>query len=465
MRSWKAGKPAHTLEEMQRIARLRGGQCLAKTYINGRTRLPWRCCRNHEWEANGESVLAGHWCPHCAEERSRRRRRFRGYLKCQTIARERGGRCLSAAYLDSDTPLDWECAGRHQWSTKPANVFSGHWCVICANEKKSRDNTNLAIDDMRRLAAAKGGKCNSLDYRNTYHPLEWECALGHRWSTAPANVIAGRWCPMCRHGLSERICRAVFEHLLDARFPKARPPWLLGKRGKPLELDGYCETLKLAFEYQGAQHFAKVKQFRMDGRRLAALRSRDKLKRAACREHGITLIEIPYTVPHHEIEAHIRSELERTGVTCISWRNRPPVDLHQIAIVTDHRLAQCQAMARAHGGTCESTQYLGQNVELLWRCALGHEWKKSPRLVHRGVWCRACWKAEHLATHHIETLAKIRQCMEKAGGRVESVEFVGQNEPLSLLCRCGCRWSASWASLRHGTACPHCRTKPCRDNR
>ena len=37
-------------------------------------------------------------------------------------------------------------------------------------------------------------------------------------------------------------------------FRKIRPDWIKNKEGNKLELDFYCEELKLAFEYQGIQH-------------------------------------------------------------------------------------------------------------------------------------------------------------------------------------------------------------------
>jgi hypothetical protein len=456
MRSWSSGKPRLTLEEMQQIARQRGGECLSIEYIRGRARLRWRCREGHEWWAAGESVKAAHWCPHCAIE-CNCVKRLLGIEKCREMARERGGRCLSDTYVNSRSPLLWECKRGHQWLSRPANVRSGHWCVVCANERKSRDNTNLTIEAMQQLAARKGGKCISTAFQNVYHPLEWQCAIGHRWVTKPANVIAGSWCPECAPGLSERICRKVFEHLFGAAFPKVRPRWLLGTHGAPLELDGYCEQLKLAFKYQGAQHFKPVRQFKVIGRRLSALQARDETKRAECRKCGITLIEIPYTVPNGNIEAHIRAELRRAGFRHRRWHSRPQVDLDQLEIVVDDRLAMCQAMARERGGTCESIRYLGQTVDLQWRCGKGHEWSKSPKAVRRGAWCVICRKVTWAAKHRAETLMKIRGHVAKMGAQLKSKKFVSQNTPLQLLCGQGHRWTTSWASLRHDTGCPACR--------
>jgi hypothetical protein len=456
VRTWKAGKPSHTLEEMQALAAKHEGECLSKKYVRGRDHLRWRCHFGHRWSASGESIVAGHWCPRCAIERNGKAQRL-GIEACREMAHARGGRCLSNEYTNGRTPLQWECEEGHQWSSKPEYLRQGHWCVKCANKRKSRSNTNLTIEDMQELAAQKGGTCISTAYRNVYHALEWECALGHRWSSAPANIIAGCWCHECSSGLSERICRAVFESMFCASFPRSRPEWLLGRNNVPLELDGYCARLKLAFEYQGAQHFVEVKQFKMNPQRLVKLKDRDEIKRGRCHEHGVTLIEIPYSLSHDKIEPHIRAELKRLGITRGKWSGRPPVDLNQIAIVADGRLSRCQEMARERCGVCLSERYLGQSVLLTWRCRLKHEWTMTPKACQRGGWCAVCRKSTQALRHRGETLEKLRRHVEATGGKLVSATFVNHNELLQLRCSAGHRWSASWASFRHGTRCSVCR--------
>ncbi|CAM2178448.1 putative Zinc-ribbon domain-containing protein [Burkholderia orbicola] len=456
MRAWKSGKPSHTLEEMQALAEKQGGVCLATRYERGRDLLRWRCGKGHEWQAVGESIVAGRWCPRCAVERNSKAQRL-GIEVCKEMARVHGGRCLSDEYINSKTPLMWECREGHTWSSRPDNIRQGHWCISCANERKSRNNTNRSIEQMQTLAAKKGGSCRSSVYRNVYHALEWECVIGHRWTSAPANIIAGRWCPKCALGKSERICRAVFENLFEASFPRARPKWLLGTRGASLELDGYCAPLKLAFEYQGAQHFVVVKKFKMNGRHVSVLQARDEVKRTLCREHGVTLIEIPYTVPGVNIEDHIRAALRKAEIVSDRWSKRPRLNLLGMMIVADGRLDQCQAIARERGGYCLSDQYLGQSVSLRWRCSMDHEWWMTPKACKRGGWCVDCRKFAQAEKHRAETFEKVRLHVAKLGGQLISEKFESQNEPLHIICRNGHRWSASWASLRHGTGCVECR--------
>ena len=45
----------------------------------------------------------------------------------------------------------------------------------------------IAIERMRELAAAKGGKCLSDVYVNSASKLQWQCARGHTWWIA-ANI-------------------------------------------------------------------------------------------------------------------------------------------------------------------------------------------------------------------------------------------------------------------------------------
>jgi len=60
--------------------------------------------------------------------------------------------------------------------------------------------------------------------------------------------------------------------------------------GQSLLLDIYVPSLKLAFEYQGYQHYHDLNLFGF----ASTNRMRDVEKSNACSYLGITLIEIPY---------------------------------------------------------------------------------------------------------------------------------------------------------------------------
>ena len=49
----------------------RGGKCLSKEYINGKTKLLWECSEGHQWEAILDSVKRGSWCAVCKKTKKK----------------------------------------------------------------------------------------------------------------------------------------------------------------------------------------------------------------------------------------------------------------------------------------------------------------------------------------------------------------------------------------------------------
>ena len=55
-----------TIADMQALPRKRDDTCLSIEYQTPKTKLLWRCSKDHEWYATPNSVQQGHWCPECA---------------------------------------------------------------------------------------------------------------------------------------------------------------------------------------------------------------------------------------------------------------------------------------------------------------------------------------------------------------------------------------------------------------
>jgi hypothetical protein len=77
-----------------------------------------------------------------------------------------------------------------------------------------------------------------------------------------------------------------------------------------MELDGYNEDLKIAFEYNGVQHY-KLDRFlnKTDNVKLNNTKIKDKLKLKICKSRGINLIVIPYTIQILNIKKYIENKL------------------------------------------------------------------------------------------------------------------------------------------------------------
>lgn len=281
-------------EAVATVAAARGGRCLTKSVTNSKLKLQWCCAEGHTWWASFGNVNRGTWCPHCMTRRNRINPN--GLDRMQQLAAARDGTCAANAYENSKTKVPWRCRYEHTWLASLNQVSSGSWCPVCAGFGR----TTLA--DMRALAAERGGTCLSTAYSGCQKYLEWQCVKGHVWSAVPLNVRHGTWCPYCRENKRERTCRRAFEAAFGIPFPKARPQWLRNSRGNQMELDGFAETIGVAFEYQGEQHYVREFLHRPSSSRrqptkeeFAWQRQRDAEKRLACVGNGIRLVEIPWT--------------------------------------------------------------------------------------------------------------------------------------------------------------------------
>jgi hypothetical protein len=116
--------------------------------------------------------------------------------------------------------------------------------------------------------------------------------------------------PMDRESNGERITRRVFEHLFKKPFTRIRPDFLKNpETGRNLELDGYNEELKVAFEYNGMQHYCFPNGFNKTKQEFEGQLRRDKYKMQKCNEHGIYLITVPYSVSHENILHYVWHQL------------------------------------------------------------------------------------------------------------------------------------------------------------
>jgi len=171
------------------------------------------------------------------------------------FARIKEGFCFSTKYVNRETKLHFGCKEGHDWWTIPYIVIKGGWCRRCANIKRGLARRDT-IEDMRELAKLRGIECLSTAYVNQKIKLHWKCSFGHEWWTAPHSIkYRNGGCPECFSSIGENICRQYFEALFGKPFPKTRPAWLVNSKRNRQELDGYCEELKLAFEYNGQQHY------------------------------------------------------------------------------------------------------------------------------------------------------------------------------------------------------------------
>lgn len=341
---------------------------------------------------------------------------------------EKGGALLSTAenLKKTTSKLEVKCKvlEHPSWKAEARALQKGQWCKKCHDE-----SNRLSIEEVNALAEVRGGKFISTNYTRTDIKYEWECAYKHRFQ-ATTNVVKfrGSWCPACsKQGLYEGICKSVLEQIFKKEFKKCRPDWLkYPETGNNLELDGYSEELKIAFEFQGFHHYQEVEDFRLS---LEQIQSRDRYKLGKCQELGIKLIAIP---------GKPRLSIAKLKDFIFNYcdKNQIPIPDKQIELnffeiykpQTEKELDVLRRLAESKDGKLISTTYLGCFEKLTWFCNKHQvEFHASPNVVKSGKsWCKKCGKetkSAKLRKHDLNWLHQLAVKPPHLDGKCLSTEY------------------------------------------
>ena len=367
-----AGIKKITIEEMQNIAQGRDGKCLSKRYVNGREKLQWECSKGHQWRTTSDRIRQGTWCPKCAG------RQKLTIKEMQEVAKSRGGKCLSKRMVNSDSHLKWECAKGHQWTASPNNVKSKSWCPKCAGKSRG-EKLKIGLSEMQRMAKSRGGKCLSKKYVDANSKLRWQCSEGHIWSTTGSSIKNGKsWCPKCS---SKKLTIKEMQFLANKRGGKC-----LSKR----YINNYS---KLKWECEKGHRWQAIGGSIKDGR----------------------------------------------------WCS-------ECAGVKKHTIQKMRKIAKSRGGKCLSKVYVGGSVKLKWECSEGHRWYADSANIILGRWCAECsFDRKRLTIQEIQQIAKER------GGKCLSKNYVNSHISMRFECNNGHKWKTTATSIVHRhTWCPEC---------
>jgi len=176
----------------------------------------------------------------------------------------------------------------YKWSTSYQKLKIRN-CPKCSKKARITKDDYILIEKKKNIIFLE---LNDNFPKTTMHPTKIKCNnCNYEWNSCydkfkNSNIN----CPNCTSSKGEKICRIIFENIFNYKFPKIRPEWLRNpKTNYPLELDGYCEELNLAFEYNGSQHYEKNPLFKSD---LKYQIEKDKFKIKKCKERNIELVII-----------------------------------------------------------------------------------------------------------------------------------------------------------------------------
>ena len=338
------------------------------------------------------------------------------------------------------------CSKGHIWESRICNVLledrlarPSKGCPQCASEMK-----NTASEEKAEKSLMEGHEILSHFNKTgitgiTERHFSIKCPSNHTYNKPSRGISEG--CPECNKVtfVGQERTRLIFETQFKQSFPSIRPDWLKSeKSGRNLELDGFCEELKIAFEYQGRQHFSNDTQFGGD---YAFQSVRDKLKAQLCAEHGIKLVTItqPRNYSADKFFNSVVSDCEKQGISITVTDS--DCEFHKIndSNTLVKKYNDFKEFVESKDYKLNSTSLSTMKDVLNFECTDGHKFKMTPenfkitysRPQYEKVACAVC--NDKINSHNISSLISIDTCKELAkqlGYKIESTVYENINTPL-----------------------------------
>lgn len=348
------------------------------------------------------------------------------------VVEGKGGKLLDESVFISTARHTFECADGHVWSSTSV-LSQGTWCPGCSRTRPR------SIDELREVVEKRGGKLKTSEYRGSDSHYEFECQQGHEFTNTFRHVLnRGQWCPTCSKGTkSEEIARACMEALFQEKFPKKRPKWLKNDRGAQMELDGYCEELSLALEYQGIQHYKEISLY--PNGNLARRIKDDKRKKRLCEDHGVRLFYFTFEDEYGTFPDITRNQARSFGPEVLALLKNESFDINK-AYIREDRIGELRSLLKKKNIHVLDKKWITSDYKYSLECkTCGHKWKAGGNSFfnsRRTTGCSVCAYATNaeLMRGNLETLANFASSF---GGTVLSSEYVDARSKYEFRCKEG----------------------------
>ncbi len=332
----------------------------------------------------------------------------------------------------------WECPKGHQCEVRYGEIKDkSYTCKSCR-----RIPFKTYVDFVKKY----GG--NMITTEEEYlkmksgYSLKYSCEEGHICNTRGDQLLKKICCGECNaSSLGERTCRVILEYLFDASFPKNRD-FIYPVTDNFVELDGYNIELKMAFEYNGIQHYKKHETWHKTDEDFVKQQNRDKFVQDLCIENGIRLIIIPYTVKYEHLYTFIIEQLPEYNFEKIvdyelfKLNSTPSIEINKIE----------NYIKKKFGATLVSKNYTGSRSKLKCTCKNGHSFILNvPKLYENKNICPEC---PFVSVDTLKVVSDIEEFCKNFNYKLTS-EYKNSTTHCMWQClTCNYEFSRIWVNMR-----------------
>lgn len=314
LESLSVGKEMKKLTQEEVIKRLRNKwgekyDYSKVVYVNRRTKVCITCKEHGDFYIYPlQKLLYG--CPQCAEIERVKHIKLTNEEFVKKARKIHGNKYdyTNTIYNGSMKNVEIICPIHGSFFQTPNVHLSGAGCPICGLK-----STKFKNEFINRARYVHGDK---YDYSKTIVKSSLEkvvitCPIHGDFKQQAYSHLIGCGCPQCSTSLSKGENK-IAKFLLSNRVTyvsqyKIKNDNLFSNR-KEMHVDFYLPKENIIIEYNGQQHYKEVSYFGGEIK-FNEQKERDMALRQYCKEHGIKLIEIPYS-DYDNIETILKKKLK-----------------------------------------------------------------------------------------------------------------------------------------------------------
>jgi hypothetical protein len=368
-------------------------------YKGAQEKLWIECDDGHSFEITLNNLELNRWCPVCDGQDSKKCSGCKKDMLLDYFATDKhapDGKKYLCKSCSKETSKEYRSANSEKVSEynkkyreeNREKIQSYYKVSDEQKEQNKKERCENYFEKFIKSVTQKGGKCISKEYVSAHDKLKVKCQDGHEFEISPNNLSKDKWCPHCNINYGEEYCRFVLEYFFDDKFTKVRPKWLKTKDDTYLELDGYNEDLKLAFEYNGLQHYENIPFFFKTDEDFKKRKEYDELKEKLCKKEKVKLIVVPYDVKPVDIPKYIYDICKKLDLD---------IDEQKLTTIKDTDYDKCKSkleeikeMIQKKGGVYIDGQYINNCSKITIQCSKNHEFVSKPKYLRTGTWCPKC---------------------------------------------------------------------------
>jgi hypothetical protein len=450
------------LSDIQETAKLKGGKCLSKEYINSSLPLKWMCEKGHTWDASYSIISQGGWCVQC----DRRLSKETYFDEVKKIANSKGGRCLSKEFIDSVTKLRWQCKEGHVWEASPSAIRAiGSWCPVCSYASR-----RIPLEVLKAKAKARGGDCLTKEYKTGNQNHTWICREGHQWKATAGSVMRGQWCRTCGYianGLNRRLPYKIYVSIAAKKGGRVITPeskYINSQEHIEFECRNHHTWSAAPVSIKAGSwcpHCAGKMITLMDLKSFASEKGGKCISREyqgssndhewKCSKGHTWFAKFSHLRAGKWCPLCKREEEERKNLRY--WNAIAEKKKEKKQLETDAMTRHMHQIAAKKNGRCLSPVYEKAKKPMVWQCAEGHQWKATLYSIEKkDSWCVQC-NMQKVRDDQMERLKKLAL---SRGGEVLSGQYIDQFSRLTFRCSEGHTWSTKANLIIGGMWCPEC---------